>query len=851
MNGWENLYFLKLWELLFLFVQNVFMQSFDFKKLMPHVWVVLGFLGLALLFCYPVLEGKVLSSGDNISWQAMYHEAKMYHDSTGINPLWTNNMFGGMPLYTIGIPESNNYLGLFQLLVTSVLAKPVYFFFLAMVFFYVLMCVMGVDRWAGVIGAIAYAFIYNAVLVAAGHETKVFAISYLPGVLAGLALVYRGRWATGSALLGVALALMVSSNHFQIMYYAFILILFYVVGKFVITIREKGDVKAFFVRSGIALVVAAIAVGPSMGYILTTREYAKVTMRGGESELTINKSETKKAGGLDKDYAFQWSSGVGESLTMMIPYLYGGSSGEPSEKAPETESLTGGQYPQLPLYWGGQNLGIAGPQYFGAVICFLFVLGIFVVRSGHKWWIVAMCVLAIMMSWGDHFKTFNYFLFDNLPMYNKFRVPTIILSIPQLLFPLLGMWGLTEILRGHIKGEELWKKVKMAGGITAGLCVLVGLGGSMFFSYSNPAIDAQLPEQLIKSLKEDRAALATKSALTSAVYILLAAGLIWAFYKEKINRNILVGGIGLLVVIDILSVASNYLNEDNYQDASDYENVFQPRQVDQQILQDKDPYYRVLDLSKNVYNDATQAYFHKCIGGYSPAKMEIYQDLIDIQMGGVHSGGKFNAQVLNMLNTKYIIFQPGQQAQAPVYQPNAGALGNAWFVNEIKWAKTADEEMLNAAALGDTAMVANAFEPSRTAIIRSGFEKQLAGYQFGKDSVASIQLTKYGLNDLSYVSNNSQSGVAVFSDIYYPHGWEAYVDGKQVEILRANYVLRAIKIPAGQHKIDFHFRPKSFATGNTIAMISSIVLIGLLLAGIYVAVKGKKEDTVIEEQTEL
>ena len=331
--------------------------------------------------------------------------------------------------------------------------------------------------------------------------------------------------------------------------------------------------------------------------------------------------------------------------------------------------------------------------------------------------------------------------------------------------------------------------------------------------------------------------------MTSAIYILLAAGLIWAFYKEKLSKNILIGGIGLLVAIDLLSVASNYLNEDNYQDPTDYENVFQPRSVDQQILQDKDPYYRVLDLTKNVYNDAMQAYFHKCIGGYSPAKMEIYQDLIDMQMGGVHSKG-FNAQVLNMLNTKYIIFRAGER-QPEVAQQNSGALGNAWFVEEVKWAKTADEEMemLNAPVLGDTAMPVNSFDPKRFAIFRDHYHQQLNGYTFGKDSAASIRLTRYGLNDLSFVSNNSKDGLAVFSDIYYPHGWEAYVDGKQTEILRTNYVLRAIKVPAGQHTIEFHFRPGSFKTGNTIAMITSIALIGLLLAAAYNALRNRKEET--------
>jgi len=427
-------------------------------------------------------------------------------------------------------------------------------------------------------------------------------------------------------------------------------------------------------------------------------------------------------------------------------------------------------------------------------------------------------------------------------MYNKFRTPTIVLIIPQLLFPMLGIWGLSEILKNNLSKEEIWKKVKIAAGSTAGLCVLLGLAGGMFFDFTNPAFDSQLPQQIMGALKSDRASLATRSSLTSAVYILITAGLIWAFVKDKINRNILVVGIGLVVAIDLISVASNYLNEDNYQDASDFEAMFQPRPVDQQIMQDKDPYYRVLDVSRNTYNDAIQAYFHKCIGGYSPAKMEIYQDLIDVHLGGAQSQGRFNAQVLNMLNTKYIIFRAGQQQE--VYQPNPGALGNAWFVNEVKWAKNADEEMLlmTAPSLGDTQTIANAFDPANTAIVRANFEKQLAGYQFGKDSNASIRLTKYGLNDLQFVSQNASDGLAVFSDIWYPYGWEAYIDGKQVEIIRANYVLRAIKIPAGNHQIEFRFRPQSFATGNTIAMISSIVLIGILLAGLYMAVKGKNQE---------
>lgn len=825
------------------------MKSFDVKKLYPHLLIVLGFAVLSLLYCMPVMKGMVLHQGDIMSWKAMYHEAKTYHDSTGVNPLWTNSMFGGMPTYTIGVPESNNYIGYIQTAITTILAKPAYFFFLSMLCFYVLMAVMRVDRWLAVIASFAFAFsTNNAVLIAAGHDTKVMALSYLPAVFAGLIVLYRGRWLPGAALLGLSLTLMVGANHFQVDYYALIMIGFYVLAKLIITLKEQKDIKAFLIASIIAIVIAGVSVGPSMASILTTKEYVKTTMRGGESELTINHDDGKKSGGLDKDYAFMWSNGIGETFSLMIPYLYGGSTSEPVEKAPETEELIGGQAQQLPLYWGPQNMGIAGPQYLGAIVCFLFVLSLFVVKSGHKWWILAVCVLMIMMSWGDHFKAFNYFLFDNLPLYNKFRAPTMSIIIPQLLFPFLGFWGLWEIVKGNVQKDDLIKNLKIAVGITAGLCILLGVGGSMFFDYTNPVADARLPKEIMGALKNDRAALAMKSGVTSAVFILLAAALIWAFVKEKINRNILIGGVGLLVAIDLFSVAHNYLNDDNYIDESEYEAFYAPRPVDQQILQDKDPYYRVLDVSTNTYNDAVQAYWHKCIGGYSPAKMEIYQDMIDMNLGGAHSDGKFNSEVLNMLNTKYIIFNGGPQ-QTPVAQQVPTACGNAWFVDEVKFVKTADEEMtsLKASALGDTVQVANAFNPRHTAIVHNDFAKELNGYKFGKDSTAAIKLTRYGLNKLEFTAANSKDGFAVFSDIWYPYGWQAYVDGKETPIVRANYLLRAIKIPAGNHKVEFRFDPQSYKTGDRIAMISSIVIIALLLVAIGFVFKNKEEEKTIAE----
>jgi hypothetical protein len=665
-----------------------------------------------------------------------------------------------------------------------------------------------------------------------------WAISYMPAVLAGLIYVYRTDWWRGIALLGISLALLMGTGHYQVIYYVMFMIGIAVISFLVVAIKTN-KVKEFIISSVIAAIIAVVSVGPTMGGILSTMEYNKTTMRGGQSELTFTQhDQDKKTGGLDKEYAFRWSNGIGETLGFMIPYLYGGSSSEPAEVAEKTSELIGDQAGQL-MYWGPQPF-LLGPAYFGAIICFLFVLGIMVVRSPNKWWIVAVTIVSIVLSWGKHFPALNYFLFDTLPMLNKFRVPSMWMVLAQLMFPLLAIWAVNDIVSDNVDKKELLKKLKIAAGITAGICVLIAIGGSMFFDYSG-FVDTKIPEnmraQLLPALKEDRAAIATKSAITSAVYILLAAGLIWAYLTDKVKSvKMVVMGIVALVAIDIMSVYGHYLNNDSYVDETDYNAAFEPRMVDRQIKEDKDPYYRVLDLSKDTYNDAVQAYHHKVIGGYSPAKMEIYQDLID-----VHMSGAFNTAVLNMLNTKYIIFNP----QSPQVSMNPEACGNAWFVNELKWVNTADDEIksLDAARLGDTVIVPNAFNPKQTAIVRNTFKKDLDGYSFGKDSIAKIQLTKYGLNELEFQATNSQNGLAVFSDIYYPYGWKAYVDGKETPIVRANYVLRAIKIPAGTHKVEFKFHPDSFYTGDRIALFASILLFAIAGFSIFKLMKGGNEDT--------
>jgi len=809
------------------------MPSFDFKKIRLDLYIVLGFIVVSFLYCYPQLQGKKLKQNDGVSWLGMSHEATAYHDSTGYDVLWSNSMFGGMPTYTHAVEaNTNNYPAYIQM-VLEALGKPAYFFFIAMLCFYILMRVLGINRWLSVAASVAYSFAsYNAIIIGVGHDTKMLSIAYMPAAFAGIYLIYKEKWLSGAALWGIFIALLACNAHYQVMYYLIMICFCFGVCMFFMAIKEN-KIKQFFISTLIAVSVGVLGMLPNITALLTTNEYSKQTMRGGTSELSGH--DKKASGGLDKSYAFQWSMGVGESFCMMVPYLYGGASEELAEKAPKTAELVGSNSDMLPTYWGEQPFQ-SGPVYLGAVICFLFLLGLLVVRSPHKWWILAASVIGIVLSWGKNFPEVNYFLFDHIPMLNKFRTVEMALIIPQFLFPLLGIWAVQDIIDKKLKPDVLWKDVKIAAGVTVVLCLLLGVGGSMFFKFTGSG-DAQYQAELVKALKEDRASMASMSGIKSAIYILIAAGLLWAFIKDKIKPMVLMIGLVAIIAIDLIPVSLDYLSDKNYVDASDFDTNFEPRDVDKQILRDKDPYFRVYDRSRNTYNDAIQAYFFKCIGGYHPAKLEIYQDLIDRQMGGQ---GFLNAKVFDMLNTKYIIV--GGQKSPPQVIPNPEACGNAWFVNDVKWANTADEEMdgLNGQHLGDTTTVPNGFEPQKTAIMRTTFKDVMGDYNFGKDSAAYIKLDRYGLDDISFISHNSKDGLGVFSDIYYAAGWKAYVDDKETPIMRVNYVLRAIKIPAKDHKIRFEFRPQSFYGGRKIALAGSLLLFALFIGALFPLFKKDK-----------
>lgn len=821
------------------------MARSKFGGYLKDLYFVLGFALLSVIYCHPQLEGKRLLQHDVLNWRAMAQEGMAYHERTGEQVLWSNSMFGGMPTLTYYVPKTNNLIFYIHRAIEGILGMPATMLFLALACFYLLVRVMGGTPWLAAAGAVAYAFSsFIPVSISAGHQTKVISMGYMPAMLAGLHLIFRKHWWIGVALLGVSLSLMIGHAHYQIIFYAILLVLFYVVAR-AVELGARKQWKHFLIAGSLALGTALLAAGPSMQSILSTMEYGKATMRGGESELTINKTEEKAAGGLDKDYAFSWSNGIGETFSLLIPHLYGGSS---SEALPENSSLGNalsqlgvGQQgidqvtAQAPMYWGPQPF-LSGPVYFGSVVCLLFVLGLFLVPGPQKIWMAALALLSIAMSWGKHFPAFNYFLFDHLPLMNRFRTPTMVLALAQLVFPLLGILGIRALIsRREAEAPVLEKKLKFSAGLVGGFCLLVGLAAGIFFSFRSDQ-DAQILSQysqifgneqagarLLEAIRDDRASLARNSAWLSLGFILAAGGMIWAFLKNRWTARSMVIGLTALILVDLWMVDRRYLNADSFVDAFELDQAFEPRAVDRQILEDKD-YYRVLDLTTNVYNDAMGAYHHKLIGGYSPAKLEIYQDLIDMQL----RPGAMNAQVLNMLNTRYIIHS-GQGDQPQVFR-NPDALGNAWFPKEVQWVTTADEEMLalNAAPLGEMPLDGQDFDPARTAVLREEFRAVLGDEPPLADSAAHLSLTQYGLMELRYSAQTSRDALALFSEIYYPFGWKAYIDDQEVPILRANYVLRALKIPAGSHEIRFVFHPDKFYLGDSIALVSSLILLSIL-----------------------
>ena len=824
------------------------------RKIYPHIIAIGIFIILGFAYCSPVLQGEVLQQSDMIQVEGMSKEAKDFYAQTGEHPLWTNSMFCGMPSYFIFTGPSANLLKYGNQVFTLNLPSPVNMLFLAMLGMYVLLAVLGFDYMICLIGAVAFGFSsYNVIIINAGHITKMMSMAYLPMVLAGMWLLYRGKWIVGGVMTALMGAMMVYNNHLQIMYYSAIIGACMVVGFLIIRLRQHAW-KQFLIATLILIASAILALLPAADNLLITREYAKYSIRDSQSELTLaRKNNEVVKGGLNIDYAFQWSLGKLETFSILIPNVYGGpltpAQVENSHvyQTLNQQGITGQQANNVATqilqyaYWGPQPFTM--PVYFGAIICFLFLLGCFLIKSPHKWWLIAATVIGIILSWGKNLAFINDFLFYHLPLYNKFRSPSMAMVIPQLTFVWMASWTLQELIHSKWKKPDLLRVFKYTALITGILLLIVG--GGFLVNYTSPNDDqlmqaignAQLAQTIVNALRADRASLLHHDALRSFIWIAIMAVLVWLWIQHKIKPHLFFIIAGLSILIDLWAVDKRYLNDQSFTDEISLQQIFQPSPAIQHIQQDPDPYFRVLNLSvglNGIFNDALTSYFVKSIGGYSPAKLWRYQDLIDYQLmpaiTRLYSILQSTTQsdsmvlnifsqspVLNMLNTRYFILNP--QA-TPV--KNTHALGNAWFIDHVQWAANADSEMLSL----------NNFDPATTVIIDRRYHSLVPEDHFETDSSTQIRLTRYGLNELHYAAQNKHDGFAVFSDIYYPAGWKAFVDGKETPIVRVNYLLRGLYIPAGTHEIIFRFHPHTYFLGQRISFWASLLLLLIVAAAL-------------------
>ena len=801
------------------------------KKVAAAAGIVLLFLALSYGFVPQVLEGKIVNQSDISGYVGMSHEMNEWNAAHPDNPTyWTDSMFGGMPTTAISTQNGGDYTQwLYDVLLSG--KRPATYLFIALLGAFLLFLAMGVSVPVAIGGAIAVAFCsYNFQIIQVGHNTKMQAIAFMPWVLAALVFTYKSRHKLlGAVLFGLALSLQIKANHQQITYYLAIMVLAYGVMELIHAIRSK-EWKPFLVASALLLMLGSAGIATNVNKLLPLAKYTPNTMRGG-SELSTDGANAK---GLDLDYATSWSYGWEELPNLMIPDFNGGaSSGAVNPDKSETIKLLrrAGQKnlketaKSLPLYWGPQPF-TAGPMYMGAITVFLFILGLFLYKGREKWWLVAVSVIAILMAVGSHFMAFTKFCFDYLPLYNKFRTVSMALVVLQVALPLLGFVTLDRITKAEYDRKRFMKAFWWALGITGGFCLLAWLAPGLFGSFTGAA-DAQMQDVLVDALVKDRIALFKADAGISLLLILASAALLFWAYMPKGRRELAAVAICVLSLVNLFAVGKRYLNSDHFTTPKDFNKPFAERPVDKMIKADEDPQYRVLDLTVNVFNSSVPSYHHKSVGGYSPAKLQRYQDLIEHYLSSEINGlykqlGEVeeieeasawmaqNTPVLNALNTRYVILDGN-------YPPlvNEGAFGAAWFVDSVVEAATPDEEI---ALLG-------AVDLRRTAVVGSG----LTSAQISGAAGDSIELTSYAPNELHYRYSASAPRLAVFSEIYYPDGWHATVDGEPVELFRADWTLRAAQLPAGEHAVVMTFLPASYRTGALVSAIASLLLLALAL----------------------
>ena len=812
------------------------MNSGLFKKLLPHLVAIIIFLAISVFFCKPILDGNVLRQSDIIGWKSMAQNAFEYKAKHGHYPLWNPNLFSGMPNYQV-IMEGKSVLPDFVGILSLWLPKPMNFFFLACICFYILCLSLRLKPVIGILGSIAFAFsTYNPIIIGVGHESKMLAIAFMPLLMAGVILTFEKRYWLGLSVTTLGAYLEIAVNHPQINYY-FLLIAVAVSIAYIVNWIKKKEWKHMVLAGCIVLAAALIGIASTAVTLLTTYEYSKATTRGGNDLAVAGDSVRKaKSSGLDTAYAFQYSLGKAEAVVMFMPKAFGESSSKAfDENSKVVEKLTDKGIPensaiqvasQLPKYWGG-IVQTDGPPYVGVVIFLLALIGFVVVRHPLRWALLTISLVGILMAWGKYLPGFNTFLFTHLPMYNKFRAPSMTMVIPEFTLPLMAVLALQYIFYRERSREilkENFRKILYAvGGLMALLIIMY-----VMISYSSPldneisagvsrmAKSDEIGRAVIAGLRADRQSMFGGQLVRTFVFAALVTGLLYLYIRNVLKPIVAVILLGVISIIDLLVIDKDFLNEDHYSSADEITaQSFTPNTVEQQILQDRDPDFRVFNASVNPVYDTRSPYFFKPVTGYNPARLSIYQNLIDRYLSG-----SSNQNVLNMLNAKYIIFSNPQTNQEQM-QPNAYAYGPCWLVKSVRIVEGPVEEIeaIGSAHLRDTA------------IVQKTFTNVVVQPQW--DSAAVLKLSKFDNDTMDYSFSSSKPQFAVFSEVYYPYGWNAYIDGKKVDYCKIDYVLRGLSIPPGQHAVRFIFEPSSYKKGVRIAYVSSFLILIFLLGGLF------------------
>ena len=799
------------------------MNKEKLNKYLPYVAAIVLFAALSCIYCSPVFQGKELYAGDNVHFKEAVHESLKYHEDTGNYSWWTGSMFSGMPNYQIGGGhyKSTDFIRpLINILRPSHNTRLPLVLMLYFCCFFILLRSLGIDKWLAIIGALATGFSsYFFIIEPAGHHTKAWTIALMAVVVAGFFFIFRKKYGLGVSLTMIFTAVGYTP-HPQMAYYVFMMIGVIYIAELYIHLKEK-RYKDLVISTALFAVSVIIGLGTGTSNVFANSEYVKETMRGGHSDL-VSDNGVDDPKGLSLDYATAWSYGIDESLTFIIPGYMGNASGYNVGTDSELyRQLTAKGVSRndakefcksVPAYWGEQPF-TAGPVYAGAAVCFLFILGLLLVKGPYKWAILAATFFSFALSWGKNWMWLTELFYNWFPMYSKFRSVSSILIVAEITVPLLGFLAVKQIMDGKTERAELNKSIYISAGITGGLCLVLALFGGSLFSFTSTndiSFQSKLPDWIYSAIIAERASMLRSDSFRSFIFILLAAGVIWLFANKKLKKQWMIAALGVIVVADMWPIDKRFFNDSNFVSHKQFQGGFSALPYEKAILADTDPHFRVLNLTTSTFNDSRTSYNLKSIGGYSAAKLRRYQDIIDVYLS------KVNLKIVSMLNGKYIITNGEDGSPTPMRNP--GAMGNAWFVSSLSEAKTALDEcdLLDKVDLAGTIVVGQDYKQ-----YVEDFKPAAQG--------STIKLTSYLPDALTYKSESSSGGTVVFSEIFYPYGWKAYIDGKPAEIFRANYLLRAMNIPAGSHDIRMEFRPDSVRKGDTIAIVFIVIMYATVL----------------------